>query len=35
MSITITTDLLDVNLSEATTNYAYIGTWATGIAEAT
>lgn len=32
MAIAVTTDLTDGNLSEATTNYAVIGTWATGIA---
>lgn len=32
MPVTITTDLVDVNLSEATTNYAVIGTWGTAIA---
>ncbi len=32
MAISITTDLTDVNLSEAITNYAVIGTWATTIA---
>jgi hypothetical protein len=32
MPISITTDLTDVNLSDATTNYAVLGTWATAIA---
>lgn len=32
MAISITTDLVDVNLSEATTNYAVLGTFATAIA---
>lgn len=32
MAISVTTDLVDVNLSEATTNYAVLGTWATAIA---
>ncbi|MCI4436919.1 MAG: hypothetical protein JHC33_08955 [Ignisphaera sp.] len=32
MAISITTDLVDVNLSEATTNYAVLGTWGTAIA---
>lgn len=32
MPITVTTDLIDVNLSEATTNYATLGTFATAIA---
>ena len=32
MAIAVTTDLVDVNLSEATTNYAVLGTWATSIA---
>jgi len=32
MPIVVTTDLTDVNLSEATTGYATLGTWATTIA---
>lgn len=32
MAITITTDLVDVNLAEATTAYSVLGTWATAIA---
>ena len=31
MAITVTTDLTDVNLAEATTNYAILGTFATAI----
>lgn len=32
MAVVITTDLVDINLSEATTNYAILGTFATAIA---
>ena len=32
MAISVTTDLVDGNLSEATTNYAVLGTWGTAIA---
>ena len=31
MAITVTTDLTNVDLAEATTNYAVLGTWATAI----
>lgn len=33
MAISVTTDLVDVNLSEATSNYSTLGTWATNIKE--